>query len=59
MFLVGLIIFSVVVMTIAVVTYKLNEKTPCDHNWKEVNGGIKCSKCFRVIRRHDMPGSAN
>jgi len=44
--------FSLLVIVIGLTTAKLNAKAPCDHNWvKTNNDDIRCSKCFRVIRR--------
>jgi hypothetical protein len=42
-------IFILLVAAIAVVTHKLNAKTPCDHNWEERDQAVKCSKCGKKI----------
>ncbi|MBS1525166.1 MAG: hypothetical protein JST19_05920 [Bacteroidetes bacterium] len=49
MLLLGLIGFCTLVIGIAIVTARLNEKTPCDHDWAETDKGYKCTKCFRRI----------
>lgn len=46
--------FSLLVIIIGLTTAKLNAKTPCDHNWVESDGELRCTKCFRVIHHaHD------
>jgi hypothetical protein len=58
MFILVLIVFFVLVMTIAVITAKLNAKPPCDHDWHEVDGDLRCFKCNRMISGgHGNPDS--
>jgi hypothetical protein len=45
--------FSAIVILIAIVTHKMNAPTPCDHDWKETEMGLQCTKCNRRIQRHD------
>jgi hypothetical protein len=47
-----LALFILLVLAIAVVTHRLNAKTPCDHTWEKHDGGIKCCKCGRKIPEH-------
>ncbi|HJP64379.1 MAG TPA: hypothetical protein VJ844_13120 [Mucilaginibacter sp.] len=42
-------IFVLLVVAIAVVTNKLNAKTPCDHNWESHDKSFKCCKCGKKI----------
>jgi len=44
-----LTIFTLLVAAIAVVTHKLNAKTPCDHNWVDNDHSAKCTKCGKKI----------
>ena len=44
-----LIIFIALVIAIALITAKLNARTPCNHQWKEADGYIICGKCNKVI----------
>jgi len=47
--------FSLLVIIIGLTTAKMNVKAPCDHDWIENNGELRCSKCFRVIHHaHDV-----
>jgi len=55
MFLSVLLILSVVVVAIGLVTYKLNEKVPCEHEWEESDNSVKCTKCNRVIQKTQEP----
>jgi hypothetical protein len=41
--------FILLVAVIAIVTHKLNAKTPCDHQWEKHDGSVKCSKCGKKI----------
>ena len=42
-------IFALIVAVIAVVTNKLNAKTPCNHNWEENDGTVQCCNCGKKI----------
>jgi len=42
-------LFIVLVALIAIVTHRLNAKTPCDHTWEKHDHSVKCSKCGRNI----------
>jgi len=42
-------LFILLVAVIAVVTDRLNAKTPCDHNWEQHENSVKCSKCNKKI----------
>jgi hypothetical protein len=42
-------IFTLIVAIIALVTNKLNAKTPCDHEWVEQENSFKCCKCNKKI----------
>jgi len=53
MILFTLVTFSAIVILIAIVTHKLNSPVPCDHDWKETENGLRCTKCLRTIRRDD------
>jgi hypothetical protein len=44
-----LTLFTLLVAAIAVVTHKLNTKTPCDHKWENHDHTVKCSKCGKKI----------
>jgi len=55
MFVSILLILSVIVAAIGLVTYKLNEKAPCEHEWEESENSVKCTKCNRVIRKTKDP----
>ena len=41
--------FMLLVGVIAIVTNKLNTKTPCDHNWVEQGTKVNCCKCGKKI----------
>lgn len=44
-----LFLFMLLVVVIAVVTHRLNAKTPCAHDWKENGQAFKCTKCGKKI----------
>ena len=42
-------IFTLLIAAIAVVTHKLNMKTPCEHSWEDHDNSFKCCKCGKKI----------
>jgi hypothetical protein len=42
-------LFMLLVAAIAIVTNKLNTKTPCNHNWEAHDNSVKCCKCGKTI----------
>lgn len=44
-----ILLFIFLVAAIAIVTHKINTKTPCNHNWEENGTTLKCSKCSKCI----------
>jgi hypothetical protein len=54
MVLLVLLAFCTLVAGIGIITSRLNEKAPCDHEWVETHNGHKCTKCFRVISRAEV-----
>jgi hypothetical protein len=42
-------LFLLLVAAIAVITHRLNAKTPCDHSWEKHDHDIKCYKCGKKI----------
>lgn len=45
-------LFLLLVAIIAIVTHRLNMKTPCDHTWEKHDHEIKCYKCGKTIPDH-------
>ncbi|HVV56223.1 MAG TPA: hypothetical protein VHC47_12895 [Mucilaginibacter sp.] len=41
--------FILLVAVIALVTNRLNAKTPCEHDWQEHDHSFKCCKCGKKI----------
>lgn len=42
-------IFVLLVLAIALVTDRLNTKTPCNHNWEKHENSAKCCNCGKKI----------
>lgn len=42
-------LFIVLIALIAIITHRLNAKTPCDHSWEQHEHSVKCTKCGKKI----------